>query len=163
MAAVACRQVVKHVARRVRAAEHGLGEAEERVGLLRAAGRVRLAPRGQVDHAAHRDRDRDEQHEGEQVARLGDRERVQRRGEEPVQQQAGADRGDHGGPEAADDRDRDDRDQVDQQVVGEVEVRLEYVEQHGKQRQPGHGEYRAGHLPAPGDPAVLVPVHALPV
>ena len=55
--------------------------------------------------------------------RLGDGERVQRRGEVPVEQQAGGHGGEHGGPEAAEDRDRDHRDQVDEQVVGQVQVR----------------------------------------
>ena len=81
------------------------------------------APGGEVDHAADGDRDGHEEQQGQQLPRLLDGERVQRRGEVPVEQQAGRHGGEHGGPEAAQDRDRHHRDQVDEQVVGQVQVR----------------------------------------
>ena len=60
-------QVVEDRGRRVGAAQHGLGQGEQRGGLVPAARRLQRPPRGQVDDTADRDRDGDEQQEGQQA------------------------------------------------------------------------------------------------
>ena len=123
VAAVAGGEVVEHVARacRRRRARSGPGRAGTAVSFaLRAASASRRAARwttlltatATVTNSTSASR-----FLGSAIVK-----RVQRRGEVPVQQQAGGDGGEHRGPEAADDRDRDHRDEVDQQVVGEVQV-----------------------------------------
>ena len=144
--------MIEHRGRGVGAAEHGLGQRQQLGRLLGAAGGLQRPVRGQVDHAADRDRDGDEQQQRQQVLRVVDREGVHRPGEVPVQQQAGGDRGEHGGPEPADDRHRDHGDQVDQQVVGQAQVVRPGDQRRGEQRQPGHQE-DAGQKPAAADAA----------
>ena len=86
--------------------------------------------------------------------RLGDGERVQRLGEVPVEQQAGRHRGEHGGPEPAHHRDRHHRDQVDEQVVGQVQVRPGGGQDQREQREQGRGEQRAAQPPPHADRGV---------
>jgi hypothetical protein len=104
-----------------------------------------------VDDAADGDRDGHEQQQRQQLARLGDRERVDRRGEVPVEQQAGRHGGEHGGPEAADHRDGHHRNQVDQDEVGQVQVRPRGREDHGEQRQQDRGQQHARQPPPDPD------------
>jgi hypothetical protein len=104
-----------------------------------------------VNDAAHRDGDRDEQQQRQQVVRFLDGERVHRRGEEPVEQQAGGHGGEHGRPEPADDRERHHRDQIDQQVVGQAQVRLRHDQQRGQQGQHNRGEQDPEQRPARAD------------
>ena len=111
------------------------------------------APGGQVHHAADGDRDRHEQQQSQQVLGFGDGERVQRLGEVPVEQEAGGHGGEHGRPEAAEDRDRDHGDEVDEQVISQVQVRPPGREHRGEQRQRGGGEEHARDEPAAADRA----------
>ena len=116
---------------------------------LRAAWPARTGR--EVDDAADRHGDGDEQQQRQQVVRLVDGERVQRRGEVPVEQQAGGGGGEHGRPEAADHRERDHGDQVDQQVVGQAQVRPGRDQQGGQQRQADRGEQDPQQRPAGAD------------
>ena len=68
--------------------------AGECLGLEPGAARFERAPRRDVDERADRDGDGDEHDEGDEVLGVGDRERVVRRDEEPVDEQRGDDRGD---------------------------------------------------------------------
>jgi hypothetical protein len=127
LAAVGPGQVLEHGRGRVGAAQHGLRQLEQRGRLFPGPRGLDRAPGGQVHHAADRDRDGHEQQQGQQLPRLLDGEGVQRLGEVPVEQQAGRHRGEHRGPEPAQHRDRHHGHQVDEQVVGEVQVRPEAV------------------------------------
>ena len=151
LAAVGAGQVLQDGGRRVGPAEHGLRQFQQRGRLLPGRRGLDRAPRGQVDHAADGDRDRDEQQQGQQVRWLGDGEGMQRLGEVPVEQQAGRHRGEHGGPEPADHRDGHHRDQVDEQVIGQVQVRPGGRQGQRQQREPGRGQQRAAHPPPEAD------------
>ena len=140
-------QVLEHGARGVVGAEHGAGQSEQRLRLACASGREGGAAGGDVDDARHAHRDQDEQQQREQVARLLDGERVQRRREEPVQAQARRRGGEHGRPEPADHGDRDDREEIDQQVVGEVQVVLQ------RRRARGSGAVRRDDRDDDAEPA----------
>ena len=144
-------EVLEHGGGGVGAAQHGLRQLEQRGRLLAGPGGLHRAPGGQVDDAADGDRDGHEQQQRQQLARLGDRERVDRRGEVPVEQQAGRHGGEHGGPEAADHRDGHHRNQVDQDEVGQVQVRPRGREDHGEQRQQDRGQQHARQPPPDPD------------
>ena len=83
-----------------------------------------------MHHAGHRDCNHDEQQQRQQIVRLGDRERVERHGEVPVEQHAGTDSGSNGGPEAADERYPDDGQQIDEEVVGQGQLRPQRGQRH---------------------------------
>jgi len=141
--------VPQHGGGRVRAAEDRLGQREQFRRLLGAARRLPGPVRGKMNDAADADRDGDEQQQRQQVLRIGDRQGMHWLGEVPVQQQAGGHRGEHRGPEAADDSDGDDSDQVDQQVVGQAQPPC------GDQGDGQQGQARdsddPGEQPAPAD------------
>ena len=151
LAAVGPGEVLEHGRGGVAAAEHGLGQLEQRGRLLPGPGGLHGAPGGQVDHAADGDRDRHEQQQGQQFARLLDGERVDRLGEVPVEQEAGRDGGEHGGPEAADHRGGHHRDQVHQDEVGQVQVRPPGRQDHGEQWQQDRGQQHARQPPPDPD------------
>ena len=73
------------------AAQHAAGQGGQGLGLGAGAGRLPGTAGGQVDDRADRDGDQDEDDQGEQVLRLGDGQRCERRGEEAVEQQEAAD------------------------------------------------------------------------
>ncbi len=128
-------QVLQNRGRGVVGAEHGAGEAEQRLGLSGALAGQRGPAGGHVDDAGHAHRDEDEQQERQQVAGLLDGQRVHRGSEEPVQAEAGGRGGEHRRSKSADHRDRDDGEQVDQQVVGEIEVALDQRQEQREQAQ----------------------------
>ena len=119
--------------------EHGqrVGLGPRRAGLGRTPGRV-------VDDRRDGDPDGDEDRDGEDVLRLGDRQRVERRREEVVEQQ-GARQGRHDGRrEAADEgrRHHDDhqRHRLDRQAVevgGGVEGEAQQCRRHQAEDEPG--------------------------
>ena len=157
--AAALRQVPEYRGGRVLAAQHSLGEGQQVLGLLRAAGRLPGPERGQVHHAAHGDRDGHEQQQRQQALAVGDREGVHGGREVPVHEEAGDDRREHRGPEAADDRYRDDSDEVNQQVIAKVQVQAlggqgdRQQRQTADQQHPGQHPASAHNAGQVGDPA----------
>ena len=151
LAAVGTGQVLEHGRGGVGAAQHGLRELEQRGRLFPGPRGLHGAPGGQMDHAADRDRDGHEQQQSQQLLGLLDGERVNRLGEVPVQQQAGRHRGQHGGPEPAQHRDRHHDDQVDEQLVGQVQVRPPGHEDHRNRRQDGDRQGDTRDAPAHAD------------
>ena len=89
----------------------------------------------------------DERDEGQQVLGLGDRPRVDRRREEPVEQERGGDRARDRGPDAADGPDREHEDEVEEHIGREAEGPARGGEREREQRQPDEGEREA---PRPG-------------
>ena len=114
-------------------AQDAAGDGGQGLRVGGGAGGLPGPPGGHVDHPADRDRDADEDAEGEQVFRLGDGQRVEGRGEEPVQQQRADERGDQRRPHPADQRDADDAGEEEQDVVGQGEVG-QRRQQQGEQR-----------------------------
>ncbi len=127
-------QVLQHGARGVVGTEHGTSQPKHRVRLAGTSGRKGRAPGGDVDDARHAHRHQDEQQQREQVAGFLDGQGVHRRGEEPVQAQARRGGGQHRRAESADDRNGHDGQEVDQQVVGEVQVVLQSGEREASAR-----------------------------
>ncbi len=130
-------EMVKDRAGGVSSPEHGLRQLEQGSGVLAAPRRLASPPRGQVDHAADRDRDGDEEQQREHVLRVFDRECMHGGREEPVEQHARDHGRRHGRPESADHRHRDHGHQVDQQVIGQAKPALGWDEGSSQQRQYG--------------------------
>ena len=156
LAAVGPGQVVENGRGRIGTAQYGLRQLEQRGGLIPGPCGLHRAPGREVDHAADGHRDRHEQQQGQQFLGLLDRERVERHREVPVEQQAGCHRGQHGGPETAHYGDRHHDDEVDEQVVGDVQVRPEDREHVGEQREHRGGQQHGGEAPPGVDGPGLV-------
>ena len=117
---------------RDRAGARELGEGL-RLGAI--AGTVCSAACGERDEGADHGGDRQEDEEGEQVLALGDRERVDRRGEVPVDEQEADHRRGEGRPDATDGRHADDEEQEEEQHARQAEVVAQvrqYPRQHGE-------------------------------
>ena len=132
----------------------GPGEAGQRLGLRAGAGRLGGAAGGDVDDPAHRDRD--DQVDGQDDDLLGGlhRQRPERRGEEPVQQQRAGHRPRQGDPHAAEQCAGDHEDQDEQHRDGVVQVLRDRLAGRHQRQQPGDEQHRAGRRrPRPAKPA----------
>src|SRR5262249_50088209 len=139
--------------RGVGATEDGLRQRQQQAGFLPAAGRLAGPAGREVNDAADGHGDGDEQQQRQQVVRLVDGERVQRRGGGPVEAEGGR-RGGGGGrarPDAADPRERHHGDRVDRQIVGRPRVGRGRDQQGGQQRQADDGKQDPQQRPAGAD------------
>jgi hypothetical protein len=91
------------------AAQQTASQGGESLGFGVGTGRLDGAPRGAVDNARHERGDEEEDDECQDVFRIGDREGMNRRDEEVVEEQAGRDGGGDGWVEAADEADNHNR------------------------------------------------------
>ncbi|CAM5693766.1 hypothetical protein SPURM210S_07993 [Streptomyces purpurascens] len=143
------------------AAQHVAREEGQDLGLRPQPGRLMGAAGREVDHGGHRHTDGHEDHDGDDVLRVGDRPPVQRRCVEVVQQQRSHRRRGQRGKQPAEQGRRDCQRQEQQHVVGEAEV--DGVEQR-RQGRRGRRRRRSSPTPAgsargarPGPPAVRGP------
>ena len=108
------------------------GQARERLRLRAAALRLRAIPRLAVDHDAHADRDDDEHDQRNHVLGVGNLPGVDRRREEPVDQQCRYHRRRERRPQSATERDPDDRRQVQQHDRGQRHLPVECCDDDGQ-------------------------------
>jgi hypothetical protein len=108
------------------------GQARERLRLRAAALRLRAIPRLAVDHDAHADRDDDEHDEGHHVLGVGDLPGVDRRREEPVDQERRYHRRRERRPQSATERDPDNGRQVQQHDRGQRHLPVERGDDDGQ-------------------------------
>ena len=97
-----------------------------------------------VHHGRDRDGDEDEDDERERLLGLVDRQRAERRREEPVEQQAPDHGIDDSGPSTADQRDPDRQREEQQQIAGERDVVAEGHEDEDEDDRPEDAQHPAG-------------------
>jgi hypothetical protein len=129
---------------RVVRVELGAGERRQRLGLRRRQLRGPRSPGGELDRPAHHPRHEHKHDEPEQLLAAGDLERVPRLDEEEVDEQRGCHRGGQRDQQPADERDRDDGEQVQQQLPLERQRVIRRADPERQQRQAGERERRAG-------------------
>ena len=96
------------------------------------------------------------------VLGLGDRQRVERRREEPVGEQEPGDRRGERRPDAADRGDADDEQQEEQEHARQAEVVAQLGQHHGEQRQPDRARAASPASDAPPGQAPRAPPCAAP-
>ena len=155
LAAVGPGQVLEHGRGRIGTAQDGLRQLEQRGRLFPGPRGLHGAPGREVDHAADRDRDGHEQQQGQQLPGswmvnvwIGT---VKYQFSSTLAATAAS----TAGQKPPSDRDRHHGDEVDEQVVGDVQVRPEYGQHVRDQRQRGGREQHPGQAPADVDGAVL--------
>ena len=125
----------KHLGQRFRPVELGPGERRHRLGLGPGSFRGPCPPDRELDRAADDHRHRHEHDEGDCLIRVGDGQRVDRVDEEVVDQEDAREGGNDADDDSADDRDRDDGQQIDQDLTVESEPVTERVEAECQQGQ----------------------------
>jgi hypothetical protein len=129
------------------------GESRERLRLGPSAHGVRSRALRPIHQQAHDEGHHDEDDQGDQVLQLGDRPRVDRWGEVPVQQERGHDRRAERRPDAAHRTDHDHEREIEEHVGGQAERVAERDQGKRQQRQSDERHRAAGELPTDRQPA----------
>ncbi len=119
------------------------GQQCEGARLGAQAGALSRTPGRDRDERAHRDRDRQEEQEGGDIARPADAQRPERRREVPVDQEEAGDGGGERRPDAARGGDADDQQQEEHQDALQLHLVRDGREEPGQQGQPDRGEGEA--------------------